>query len=397
MEYSFGSQTRAFPLIYDVNVITDVEEVVVLENKNTTIHLSGHPVAVGDYVKLVETSCDEDAPVFIVEASETSFFVNVLLETVMSSSMKVCYQFDGEIRYADTGFSVLSKAVFVSPFEKYAVVVGSMQTVAISGQGLSLDDKLIVTPNEDCSEGMEFDVNEVDGIFSSNVTILEAAPVLYMCYKFPGLPVVSLDYKFRASTISSISLEQIVNRAPMEIVVEGPEAGDRIAFVAAGEDCASSSAIKELPESMTVNITVIFPGMIPNIASVCYAVNSQWVVLFQMPVIGLSNIIPETIVADKEYTFFVNATHIRGDCDVDKLTFNENWINYGCNYTNNLYTGSLNTIFSDNMSGPVLLGGIGSNSCSNRLGPNGNYIVLDFGQCMDVTKLEITAEIQRQM
>ena len=108
--------------------------------------------------------------------------------------------------------------------------------------------------------------------------------------------------------------------------------------------------------------------------------------------IGLSNIIPETIVADKEYTFFVNATHIRGDCDVDKLTFNENWINYGCNYTNNLYTGSLNTIFSDNMSGPVLLGGIGSNSCSNRLGPNGNYIVLDFGQCMDVTKLEITAE-----
>ena len=108
VEYSVGSQTRAFPLTYDVNVITDVEEVGVLENKNTTIHLSGHPVAVGDFVKLVETSCDEDAPVFIVEASETSFFVNVLLETVMSSSMKVCFQFDGVIRYADTGFSVLS-------------------------------------------------------------------------------------------------------------------------------------------------------------------------------------------------------------------------------------------------------------------------------------------------
>lgn len=392
LEYAFGSLRHAFDLKYKVSMVSSVQNAIVLENVPTYVQLDGRWIAVDDRVKLAVESCEEEAASFPVEQSATTFHTTVVLETVEADQVKVCYLFKEELRYADTGFTMQTKAVSVSHFENDAVVVNFPERVLISGHGLSTADKLILASDAECTEVAAFSVVVEEGAFHADITVEEPAASVYMCYKFVAVPAFYLGYSFRASTISRLSLERIINRVPTTFTVEGPVVGDRIAFVGAGEACGSSSMVFTLDETMEVSATLVFPELVPSYADVCYAVNSHWKTLFQLPVLGLSNIVPESIVADKEYTFFVNATHVSGDCEENKLTFSEDWINYGCDYTNNLYTGRLESLFSEEATSPVLLGGIGSNACSSRLGPNGNYIVLNFGQCMDVTRLEITAQ-----
>ena len=311
-----------------------------------------------------------------------------------AASYKVCYQFQSEPRFALTTFSLNAFAVAVSHFENDAIVVADVNTVVASGYGLSAEDRLLVSMTEACSADWSFvpTVEEATRLTFA-VSIPASYARLHLCYKFSTGDVVSLHYAFRASTIKSSNLERVVNRVLTTASFEGPMEGDRIAIVASGEACDSTEYQFTLSEMLRISGVITFPGLIPAYADVCYAVNSKWVRMFTVPVLGLSNIVPESVVANYEYSFFVNATHITGECEASKLPFAESWVNYGCDFTNNLYTGRVENIFDDSEDAPaVRLGGMGSNACSSRLGPNGNYIVLDLGSCFDVTKITIATE-----
>lgn len=395
VQYAFGAMTADFSsLVYTVKVVSAVEDKYLLEGSSVEVGVEGRSVALGDKVKLVKESCEEEAAVFdVLEAAEKLSFV-ALLESVEAASYKVCYQFQSEPRFALTTFSLNAFAVAVSHFENDAIVVADVNTVVASGYGLSAEDRLLVSMTEACSADWSFvpTVEEVTRLTFA-VSIPASYARLHLCYKFSTGDVVSLHYAFRASTIKSSNLERVVNRVLTTASFEGPMAGDRIAIVASGEACDSTEYQFTLSEMLRISGVITFPGLIPAYADVCYAVNSKWVRMFTVPVLGLSNIVPESVVANYEYSFFVNATHITGECEASKLPFAESWVNYGCDFTNNLYTGRVENIFDDSEDAPaVRLGGMGSNACSSRLGPNGNYIVLDLGSCFDVTKITIATE-----
>ena len=154
---------------------------------------------------------------------------------------------------------------------------------------------------------------------SYEVTIEEPAAALFMCYKFSTGDVLALEYAFRVATIEGSDLDRVINRVPTTASFLGPKAGDRIAIVASGEACDSTEYQFTLTESLQISATIVFPGLLPSYVDVCYAVNSKWLSMFTVPLIGLSNIVPESVVANYEYSFYVNATHISGEGDSVKV------------------------------------------------------------------------------
>ena len=402
LTYSFGSLEHAFDLIYSVSVVNTVENVPLLYNKTTSVTITGRDVEAGDKVKLGVSSCsEEDSPVFVVEKRDPDLVFEVNLKNVTSHVVKVCYLFTGEQRYADTGLTLNAYMVTVEAPENNAVIVNHPYNLPIHGVGLSVQDDVFVSRDQTCSSvAWNYHPTQEETNWYVTITIPSVEDTLYICYKFVSVSdIIPMDTPFRASNIT-VDVDQIVNRVELMMHVTGAWTGDMVSIAPAGaidqpyEDaaaaCASSEYIYVMDNTMTIEDIIVLEGLLPVDVYLCYAVNSIWVPMLRLPFIGLSNIVPSSVVANNEYTFFVNATNISGDCKEEKLHFDDSWVSLDCQFTNNLYMGTLANAFNDDENAaPIRLGGSGANQCSNELSPNGNYIILDLGSCYDVTKLSI--------
>ena len=259
---AYGANSTFYMVVFGrpaVTALSGAKDVFVKDVAKTLVY-EGFLITANDRIKIVEgTNC--------AAAAFAAKFDNMLLGEsktltftfdVYAATMTMCFRFADDTDYV-TLFPItvkaLESAAFVSGHPQ-VLVASQAKSVALAGDGLSTEDKMLFTFSTCDAAVYEFNVTRGEA-FESEVMIPQALVnlPLTLCYQFGAEAPVA--YNFMSFTVKGVSGIAIVNdpEHSVNVIVKGEDVSgavsgvglsseDQVMFVPAGMECAAENSVK---------------------------------------------------------------------------------------------------------------------------------------------------------